>query len=378
MHVHCADSAYNHAVRTCRTPATTVMLKSFTFAISAALMTSVPCYSQWSRPATATVTTFPLPNPGSLAYGIAAGPDGNVWFAELAGRIGRITPAGIITEFAPDEHVSLGYAITSGPDGNLWFRAGGEVGRITPSGNFSFFDPGLDTPNPLDIVAGPDGNLWVSATEAVPCFPDCAVFNQSRVLRLKPSGVFDRSFLLTRPNVEIGRIARGVNNDLWFTENRDRHIGHITADGVITEFDTFLPTGTVLLNGGWWTYETTGIAVASNGDVWFIRTSLFKMTPQGALTLVSDGGAGSVCIGPDQTVWFTTGWRSSDTFHSAIAFVKDGVVTSVPLPDGVIAGNITVGPDGNVWFTDVFANSIGKLDVSTIAPIPTRRRVISR
>jgi streptogramin lyase len=33
--------------------------------------------------------------------GITAGPDGNVWFVQKAdpGRIGRITPKGVITEF---------------------------------------------------------------------------------------------------------------------------------------------------------------------------------------------------------------------------------------------------------------------------------------
>ena len=41
---------------------------------------------------------------GSGPYGIAAGPDGNLWFTEFDGdRIGRITPAGVVTEFgAPD------------------------------------------------------------------------------------------------------------------------------------------------------------------------------------------------------------------------------------------------------------------------------------
>lgn len=54
---------------------------------------------------------------------IAAGPDGNMWFTELAGsRVGRITPLGAITEFSAGISAnSRPYGITAGPDGNVWF-----------------------------------------------------------------------------------------------------------------------------------------------------------------------------------------------------------------------------------------------------------------
>ena len=47
-----------------------------------------------------TISEFALPNAGSNPYGIAAGPDGALWFTQYNGnRIGRITTAGAITEF---------------------------------------------------------------------------------------------------------------------------------------------------------------------------------------------------------------------------------------------------------------------------------------
>jgi hypothetical protein len=68
------------------------------------------------------------------ATGIAAGPDGNLWFAEYFGnRIGRITPAGVVTEFSAGISPGSGLgAITAGPDGNLWFTelSGNRIGRI--------------------------------------------------------------------------------------------------------------------------------------------------------------------------------------------------------------------------------------------------------
>ncbi len=120
------------------------------------------------------ITEFTLPTNcgdstfGCQPFGITAGPDGNLWFAELNGnRIGRITPAGVITEF----HLiaicvfSVGCGpdgITAGSDGNLWFTEfdGNAIGRITPSGSFSTFGIPTAKSRPEGITAGPDGNVW--------------------------------------------------------------------------------------------------------------------------------------------------------------------------------------------------------------------------
>jgi streptogramin lyase len=59
---------------------------------------------------------------GRLPFGITAGPDGNLWFTEERGnQIGRITPAGTVTEFPIPNGNSQPAGITAGPDGNLWF-----------------------------------------------------------------------------------------------------------------------------------------------------------------------------------------------------------------------------------------------------------------
>ena len=77
--------------------------------------------------------------PGSAPLGIANGPDGNLWFTESTGnRIGRITPAGVVTEFSAGITPGAGLSmIAAGPDGNLWFTesTGDRIGRITPSGS---------------------------------------------------------------------------------------------------------------------------------------------------------------------------------------------------------------------------------------------------
>ena len=123
---------------------------------------------------------FSIPTPPeAFPSGITAGPDGNLWFTESgAGKIGRITTAGAITEFSLSNPGSEPAGITVGPDGALWFteRSANKIGRITTSGNISEFP--IPTPNsqPAGITAGPDGNIWFTE------------FNGNKIGRLAVSG----------------------------------------------------------------------------------------------------------------------------------------------------------------------------------------------
>ena len=76
---------------------------------------------------------FPIPTVNSQPFGITAGPDGNLWFIEKADKIGRITTAGVITEFVVPQGGQL-REIAKGADGNLWFTEtnGNRIGRIVP------------------------------------------------------------------------------------------------------------------------------------------------------------------------------------------------------------------------------------------------------
>jgi virginiamycin B lyase len=90
------------------------------------------------------ITEFPVPTPAysfsvSGVATIAAGADGNLWFLELPGNslaqskltespLSRITPAGVMTEsplavMEAGEGLSIG-SITAGPNNTLWFTGG--------------------------------------------------------------------------------------------------------------------------------------------------------------------------------------------------------------------------------------------------------------
>src|SRR5258708_13855861 len=113
-----------------------------------------------------TISECPIPTPNNQLGDITAGPDGAVWFTEIipnaqngnvtiTGKIGRITPAGHISEF-PLSSNSYARGITAGPDGNLWFTEPGKIGRITPAGQISEFSLPSDT-FANDITTGPAG-----------------------------------------------------------------------------------------------------------------------------------------------------------------------------------------------------------------------------
>jgi streptogramin lyase len=109
------------------------------------------------------ITEYPLPTTESYPEGIAAGPDGNLWFTERDGnKIGRISPSGAITEYPLPTTRSGPAWITAGPDGNLWFTEfdNNKIGRISPAGGSDEFGVYQENSGPQGITRGPDGNLW--------------------------------------------------------------------------------------------------------------------------------------------------------------------------------------------------------------------------
>jgi virginiamycin B lyase len=134
------------------------------------------------------ITEFVIPTPDSGPRALAAGADGNIWFSEFrAGKIGRITPAGVITEFALPRPNSGPGDITAGADGALWFVElsgtmdgvqvdGARIGRITTAGVVTEFAMPTRQPSPINLAVGPDCNLWYT--------------QGSQVVRVTPGGEF--------------------------------------------------------------------------------------------------------------------------------------------------------------------------------------------
>jgi streptogramin lyase len=110
-----------------------------------------------------------VPTAGSEPSRIAAGHDGALWFTErAANKIGRVTTAGVFTEFPVPTAGSQPLGITAGSDGNMWFTEmeGNKIGRITPEGTITEFPIPTPASGPGCITRGPDGNIWFGERHA--------------------------------------------------------------------------------------------------------------------------------------------------------------------------------------------------------------------
>src|SRR5665213_304756 len=247
------------------------------------------------------ITEFPSSTVGRYPYGITRGPDGNLWYTEprtndFGNRgVGRITPAGVVTEFSTVNNVftSAPADITTGPDGNLWFTESDSdrISRITPGGSITSFAGLTFSAGPAFITKGPDGNLW---------FTEPGIGKIGRISTAGAVTEFTTGY--------AGAITGGADGNVWFVEGipfgSNDKIGRITPAGVITEF--------------------------SSG--------------------VTDHLLAGMTLGPDGNMWFTG-------INAIGRITPAGVVTEFPEIHGNPAGPITAGPDGNLWFTEEVGSS---------------------
>jgi len=187
-------------------------------------------------------------NTGSWPRGITVGPDGQIWFAEMAAnKIGRITLTGEIKEFDIPTENAQAYGVVSGPDGNLWFTESnvGKIGRLDiKTGKITEFALGNPQSRPRDITVGPDGHLWFSLN------------GSDHIGRISMSGEI-REFPLPADTKPIG-IAAGGDGNVWFTAFKSHKIGRITPTGDVSFFDLKTPNA-----------QPFGMTAGPNGMIWF-------------------------------------------------------------------------------------------------------------
>lgn len=298
-----------------------------------------------------TITEFASGNaPGD----IVAGPDGNLWFVE-GSAIGRVTPAGTVTEFSSGLTGSGLSGIAVGPDGNLWFAESGNdrIGRITTGATpvITEFWMGIsNNSSPQDIAAGPDGNLWFTEP------------GTDQIGRITPAGVVDEFPIPGSNNIPLA-ITAGPDGNLWFTEyTAPGGIGRITtgASPVITEF-------------GPATSYPRGIVAGPDGNMWFAGYAnpggIGRITTAGAILtpfttgLTPNGGPLDITAGGDGNLYFTESAGSG----ALGSITPSGVVTEFTTGLNNSPFGITAGSDGNIWFTERSGDRVGRLTVGPSA-----------
>ena len=167
-----------------------------------------------------------------MPFGIAFGPDGDLWFTEYEGdKIGKVSPTtGAIPEYAIPTADRVPEGITAGPDGDLWFTESGAnlidgpldprdaIGKINPTtGAVTEYPVPTVGSLPESIAAGPDGNLWFSEA------------GSDKIGKIDPTtGAITEYPIPTALSWPRG-IAAGPHGGLWFTEFDGNKIGKISA-----------------------------------------------------------------------------------------------------------------------------------------------------
>lgn len=190
---------------------------------------------------------------GAALTHIVGDASGTIWFVDWGtGAVGRLTPAGHVTEFSSElRPSSLPYGISS--NGRfVWLAdASGSVIRISHSGRMRRFTRGLGTDaDPFDIATGPDGATWFTE------------FYGQRIGRITDRGQITEYTVASNP----AAITAGRDGALWFTSASSgpfggAGIGRVTANGRVAEFDVHQTC----------IGETRQITAGPDGQLWFLE-----------------------------------------------------------------------------------------------------------
>jgi len=249
-------------------------------------------------PITGHMSVYPTKTPRSGPGAITAGPDGSMWFTE-AGKIGKITMSGVVSEFSIPTAGSVLSGIAAGPDGNVWFTEfvgmAGKIGKISPTGRIHEF---AVPAGPTGIAAGPDGNMW---------------YADGNIGKMTLDG---RVTEYTVPGDDALQLAPGPDGNMWFTEFDNDWVGKITPAGEITGlYPTSYPAEPNSITTGpdgnlWFTESFWGIAkISTNGTLREYDLRLNSPPPgcqcQGPPGAKYPAGNAGLAVGTDRNIWFT-------------------------------------------------------------------------
>ena len=153
------------------------------------------------------------------------------------GSAALAAPVGVLKQFKVPTANSQPRAITNGSDGNRWFTEGTEftlapakIGRITPAGGITEFDADCKFCILTDIVQGPADILYITSNN-----PILLRFDVATETFLAPIDI-------PNSNAVAGDLAVH-GDDIWFTDfNNDSLWRYNITAGQFTQFPLAVPT----------------------------------------------------------------------------------------------------------------------------------------
>jgi streptogramin lyase len=166
-----------------------------------------------------------------------------------------------------------------------------------------------------------------------------------------------------------GEITTGPDGNVWFTlDGPATHLGRITPDGTVTEFDTPLSV------------QLKGITAGPDGNLWATTSgAIVKIPPADPAAAVSFQESNistpsDITAGPDGHLWTGSGAHVIEIPPDNPGNgVGHGDETHNGILNGVDPRGITTGSDGNLWIAD---NNAMTPDDSAIVRFNTNGQVV--
>lgn len=298
--------------------------------------------------------------------GVAWGPGGDLWFATSQGRMARMTPAGVVSEF--------GHGITEGGASGpiaasanaVWFAEAQSgtgpqwLGRITSSAAVS--QVSSEVSQIVSMVRGSGGTVWFDGPCAI---AGCA--GDDEFGRIDPDGSIQ---LFPDPSHVADALTLGDDGKLWFSATNGYppsggQLGRVSPDGAVSLVQ--LPRGVVPA------LSFVPMVRGPGDGVWFVSMVYSHRHPYGVFRFgyTTDRGrttmlpslpppvvnAYPVASGPSGDMWFvqqranpTTGATSPDDAAVLTLITPRGRVLAEAPGIYPLYGPATPGPGASLWF----------------------------
>jgi virginiamycin B lyase len=276
------------------------------------------------------VTTYVQRGAGR-PFAITQGPRHSEWFGQSR-SVGRINRSGKVFRYRVAGALGTDISwITVAPDKSIWFvfRGTNGIGRMNKNGVVRRYTI-PDGSDPQGIAMGPNGDVY---------FTEGGI---SSIGRLNPRTGAVHSYLTPGGGFPLDLAFAPDGKSLWYTEEFNDRVGHMTLDGTFTEYD--LAAGVTPLR----------IVAGPDGAMWFteLRGGLVRVTQDGQMTTypVGDFPIG-ITVGRDGMLYVAL-WAGS-----LVQVNLQGQVTDQwSLPGQAFQAGRGAGTD--IWVTDYYGRHV--------------------
>ena len=305
------------------------------------------------------IVEYDFPEPAKPLYPMFDG-NNSIWISDpSAPRLWKFDiDSGTFESFSFNGVASMWLA--KDRTGKIWFTdaPGNQIGFLDPAtGNITTIglpqlQPVIYKNTPTFIQSDRNGDIWISIT------------NKYLLLKYdQTQGTFEEIRLPDRESLPFA-LAADSQGRIWFTESANGHIGYVTQDNTIREFESDPPLASpeallFALDGTVWVSEHTGMAITKFDPV----LETFQRVP------VPNTDALPYGMSFDR---YGNIWIAQHTVDSIAVHDPDNdSVAEIPIPTATSFVQFTTSDSQqNVWFVEQQGNKLAMVKTTELPPSP--------